>query len=291
MIKGLIRASKEPGLKGKLTGTSNVHFAMKHGIPPVGTVAHEWYMGIAAITNDYENANELGLRYWVGCFGKGVLGIALTDTFGSEDFFKAFKKPVMSVTTAPQGSAATASSAATDSTAVQPQSLPDSDPPVSGPLRHNHEQNLSRETYAEVFTGIRQDSGDPEEYVKYAREFYDSIGIKDKKAMVFSDSLNTDRCLAYKRVAEDAGFAPSFGVGTFFTNDFVHKSNGKKSVPLNIVIKMSRAGGRPAIKISDNIGKNTGDSGVVKEVKSRLGYIEKEWAAGDEGARWGNEGD
>jgi len=72
VIKGLVRASKESGLKGKLTGTSNVHLAMKHGIPPVGTVAHEWYMGIAAITNNYEEANELGLRYWVGCFGEGV---------------------------------------------------------------------------------------------------------------------------------------------------------------------------------------------------------------------------
>jgi nicotinate phosphoribosyltransferase len=72
VIQGLLRASKESGTKGKLTGTSNVHFAMKHGIPPVGTVAHEWYMGIAAITNNYEQANELGLRYWVGCFGEGV---------------------------------------------------------------------------------------------------------------------------------------------------------------------------------------------------------------------------
>jgi nicotinate phosphoribosyltransferase len=29
-------------------------------------------MGIAAITDNYEEANELGLRYWVGCFGEGV---------------------------------------------------------------------------------------------------------------------------------------------------------------------------------------------------------------------------
>lgn len=70
-------------------------------------------------------------------------------------------------------------------------------------------------------------------------------------------------------------------------DDFTHVSNGQKSVPLNIVIKLSSVGGKPAIKISDNIGKNTGDSNTVDEVKHRLGYVEKDWADGDEKTRWG----
>ena len=158
---------------------------------------------------------------------------------------------------------------------------------MSAPIGQNEVKTLDR-SYAQVFSGIRQDSGDPAEYVKMAREFYDSVGI-GKKNIVFSDSLNIDLCLQYKKIAEAHGFVPSFGVGTFFTNDFVHKSDGKKSVPLNIVIKISKAGGRPAVKISDNIGKNTGDPAVVKDVKRRLGYEEKEWADGDEASRWGQE--
>lgn len=260
VLKGLVRASKEKDWPGKLTGTSNVYFAMKHSIPPVGTVAHEWYMGIAALTNDYEHANEQGLRYWLDCFGKGVLGIALTDTFGTEDFFKAFNKRIPAKTSASRDSA----------------------------MSYSDESNPSTEqpTFAEVFTGIRQDSGDPKEYVKQASDFYKSIGVSGKN-IVFSDALNVDKCLEYKKVAEEYGFKPSFGVGTFFTNDFSLKSNPQtKSKPLNIVIKLSKAGGRPAVKISDNIGKNTGDSATVQDVKRRLGYIEHEWRGGDESKRW-----
>lgn len=75
VMQGLCRAAKEgseKGWDGKFIGTSNVHFAMKYNVSPIGTVAHEWYMGIAAITNDYENANEIASRYWIGRFGVGV---------------------------------------------------------------------------------------------------------------------------------------------------------------------------------------------------------------------------
>ncbi|KAF2751903.1 nicotinate phosphoribosyltransferase-like protein [Sporormia fimetaria CBS 119925] len=252
VLQGLLQAQaecEEKGWPGKLTGTSNVHFAMKHNLNPVGTVAHEWFMGVAAITNDYEHANERGLEYWTATFGEGVLGIALTDTFGTPAFLRAFEKPI-------------------------PSSL--------------SKDKVEGRTYAQAFAGTRQDSGDPLEFVRMMREFYDAQGIKDKKTIVFSDSLNIDLCLKYKAAAEAQGFQPTFGVGTFLTNDFVEKSTGQKSIPLNIVIKIASACGRPAVKISDNIGKNTGDKATVEEVKRRLGYLEKSWAGGDEKTRWGS---
>ncbi|KIW07133.1 nicotinate phosphoribosyltransferase [Verruconis gallopava] len=260
VLQGLRQAADDGvhnGWPGKLAGTSNVHFAMKHGIPPIGTVAHEWFMGVAAITNDYENANELAMKYWIGTFGEGVLGIALTDTFGTESFVKAFAKPISDI----PGDSAAASGAA-------------------GAV------GRASRTYAEVFTGTRQDSGDPETFIEFMAEFYKQQGITERKAMVFSDSLNIEKCLQYKKAAEAAGFAPSFGIGTFLTNDFVNIKTGRKSVPLNIVIKLASCNGRQAVKISDNIGKNTGDKATVEEVKQRLGYREKEWKEGDETRRW-----
>ncbi|KAI1155862.1 nicotinate phosphoribosyltransferase [Nemania diffusa] len=257
VFRGLVSASKEAanrGLQGKLTGTSNVHLAMRFNLAPIGTVAHEWFMGIAAITNDYESANEEALRRWVACFGEGVLGIALTDTFGTPAFLRSFSKPIQDI---PETADTTTSA------------------------------TKSPRTYAQIFTGVRQDSGDPTNFVKIMRDFYDSQGIKEKKTIVFSDSLDIEKCIEYKRASDEQGFQSSFGVGTYLTNDFTQLTTGKKSVPLNIVIKLSSAAGNPAIKISDNVGKNTGDSAKVAEVKEILGYVEKEWEGGDETKRWG----
>ncbi|EAU38574.1 hypothetical protein ATEG_01817 [Aspergillus terreus NIH2624] len=273
VMTGLCRAAaekKKQGWSGVFTGTSNVHFAMKYDVDPVGTVAHEWYMTIAAITDDYEHANEIALRYWMGCFGEGVLGIALTDTFGTPAFLDAFRKPIPDYTSAGVGAVSTTASGPGTTGESTPQSEADTKPPIAAPIDNGSHPHPSK-TYAHVYTGVRQDSGDPTYFVKMVRDFYDREGITEKKSVVFSDSLNIEHCLEYKVIAEEAGFRPVFGVGTFFTNDFVNKSNGEKSKPLNIVIKIATANGRPAVKLSDNMGKNTGDKETVQSVKKRLG--------------------
>lgn len=69
-------------------GTSNVHLAMKHGMLPIGTMAHEWGMAHAAMFG-YRMATRQMLDAWVKVY-KGDLGIALPDTFTSEVFFRDF---------------------------------------------------------------------------------------------------------------------------------------------------------------------------------------------------------
>ena len=221
VMQGLTRAAStasEQGWKGKLSGTSNVHFAMKNGIPPVGTVAHEWFMGIASITNDYEHANETALRYWVGCFGEGVLGIALTDTFGTPTFLKAFKKSLPRVAEAEVDTAPTQLPSAPLPAISATQTVVDTTSSVDEPSPLHVTNPDPPRSYAQTFTGVRQDSGNPLEFVKLMRDFYDSEGITDKKTIVFSDSLNIDLCLEYMRAAEEAGFNPTFGIGTFLTS-------------------------------------------------------------------------
>ena len=221
VMQGLTRAARtasEQEWKGRLSGTSNVHFAMKYGVSPVGTVAHEWFMGIASITNDYEHANETALRYWVGCFGEGVLGIALTDTFGTPSFLKAFKKSLPTVAQAEIDTADTQLPSAPLPAISATQTVIDAK--SSGhQSSHLYVTNMDPpRSYAQTFTGVRQDSGNPLEFVKLMRDFYDSEGITDKKTIVFSDSLNIELCLEYMQAAETAGFNPTFGVGTFFTS-------------------------------------------------------------------------
>jgi len=71
-------------------GTSNVHFAMKYQTTPIGTHAHEWFMFHAA-KYGYKMANLLGLEHWSDVY-RGDLGIALSDTYTTEVFFKQFDK-------------------------------------------------------------------------------------------------------------------------------------------------------------------------------------------------------
>jgi len=69
-------------------GTSNIKLAMMHDVKPIGTQAHEFIMFHAA-KYGFTMANSVALGRWVDVY-HGDLGIALTDTFTTNDFFKSF---------------------------------------------------------------------------------------------------------------------------------------------------------------------------------------------------------
>ena len=71
-------------------GSSNVHLAMRNGIKPIGTHAHEWFMFHAA-RYGFQMANSMGLENWVNVY-RGDLGIALSDTYTTNEFFEIFDK-------------------------------------------------------------------------------------------------------------------------------------------------------------------------------------------------------
>ncbi|ENM1125622.1 nicotinate phosphoribosyltransferase [Vibrio parahaemolyticus] len=71
-----------------LTGTSNYHLARELDLTPIGTVAHEWFMGHQALVN-VRDSQKTALQRWQKMFN-GALGIALTDTIGIDAFLKDF---------------------------------------------------------------------------------------------------------------------------------------------------------------------------------------------------------
>ncbi|MCD4731037.1 MAG: nicotinate phosphoribosyltransferase [Bacteroidales bacterium] len=71
-------------------GTSNVHFARIYGLNPIGTIGHEWIMGNSVLWG-LRNANYFAFDNWIKVYN-GDLGIALSDTFGVDAFFRNFDK-------------------------------------------------------------------------------------------------------------------------------------------------------------------------------------------------------
>ena len=65
-------------------GTSNVYFAMKYGMVPIGTFPHEWVMFHSGVFG-YKRANYLSLEDWITVYD-GALGTALIDTFTTRSF-------------------------------------------------------------------------------------------------------------------------------------------------------------------------------------------------------------
>jgi len=78
-----------------LIGTSNIFLAKNCNLKPIGTFAHELPMVLAGLHDEslytLEHSHDKMLSQWWFMYGE-ELSIALTDTFGTDFFFKDFSK-------------------------------------------------------------------------------------------------------------------------------------------------------------------------------------------------------
>ncbi|MEY4727151.1 MAG: hypothetical protein RLZ36_1778 [Pseudomonadota bacterium] len=77
------------GSKGQLAGTSNALFAMKLGLTPLGTMAHEYLQACQALGPRLRDSQVFGFETWAREY-RGDLGIALSDVYGIEPFLRDF---------------------------------------------------------------------------------------------------------------------------------------------------------------------------------------------------------
>jgi len=201
---------------GKFVGTSNVYFAMKYDLVPVGTMAHELVCAIAGMYGP-QMANHLAMETWTNTY-RGALGTFLYDTYGWNIFSLNFS-----------------------------------------------------EDFANMFKGLRVDSGDNYEQLDLIVDKYRSLNIDPAtKQIVFSNGLNTESAIEINRYARGK-CQPAFGIGTHFTNDFP----GLK--PMNIVIKLLAVKITESwpffcntCKLSEDKGKYTGDIDTVRRFKAMI---------------------
>lgn len=209
VIRAMVDCQNMADGPGRFVGTSNVYFAMRYGITPIGTMAHEFVCAIAGMYGPLM-ANHIAMSKWSHTY-RGALGTYLYDTYGWRIFSLNFS-----------------------------------------------------EDFANMFKGLRIDSGDNMEQLNLIVDKYRTLNIDPRtKQVVFSNALDVDRAIAIQQYAADK-CDPSFGIGTHFTNNFT----GVK--PMNIVIKLvavkiteSWPFYSDTCKLSEDHGKHSGDPATV----------------------------
>jgi len=110
---------------------------------------------------------------------------------------------------------------------------------------------------AELWRGLRHDSGDPIDFGEQAIKFYESQGVDPKtKTIIFSDGLDIDMIIT---LADhfDGRINIMFGWGTSLMNDLGVRPN-------NFVMKPTSVNHTDTVKLSDNVGKHTGPEEQVQ---------------------------
>ena len=85
----VLSAQLGTGPTGQFAGTSNVLLAMKLGLTPLGTMAHEYLQACQALGPRLRDSQVFGFESWAREY-RGDLGIALSDVYGIEPFLRDF---------------------------------------------------------------------------------------------------------------------------------------------------------------------------------------------------------
>ncbi len=115
------------------------------------------------------------------------------------------------------------------------------------------------------WTGFRPDSAPPIEAGEQIIRWWQSKGVDPKeKLLIFSDGMDVDSIEStYHHL--HGRMRLSFGWGTNLTNDFRDCApfDGNRLDAISLVCKVTEANGRPAVKLSDNPEKATGDPAEI----------------------------
>lgn len=127
------------------------------------------------------------------------------------------------------------------------------------------------------WTGFRPDSAPPiEGGEKIIRWWLEHGKNPQEKILIFSDALDVDTIEKTYRHFEGR-VKMSFGWGTNLTNDFAgcapQKNSGLDAISL--VCKVTHANGRPAVKLSDNLQKATGEPKEIERYIKFFGNSER----------------
>ncbi|MFN6943200.1 MAG: nicotinate phosphoribosyltransferase, partial [Parvibaculum sp.] len=127
------------------------------------------------------------------------------------------------------------------------------------------------------WTGFRPDSAPAIEGGERIIRWWKERGIDPRERLIiFSDGLDVDTIeRAYLHFAGRVRMA--FGWGTNLTNDF-HDSAPERNEALkaiSLVCKVTSVNGRPAVKLSDNPEKATGDTAEIERYLRVFGGKER----------------
>jgi nicotinate phosphoribosyltransferase len=127
--------------------------------------------------------------------------------------------------------------------------------------------------YLSNWRGFRPDSKDPYAGADELINWWNNRAVDPKNKMVlFSDGLSAQSIVDLWETYRDK-VIPAFGWGTNLTNDFrdCNPQFNDNFNPISLVCKVTSVDGHPAVKLSDNYAKATGDPAEVEKYRRIFG--------------------